>query len=111
MYSKRKFKVGDRAWRFDQMHRPEQFCPYCVDGIEGRFYTMVHYVGNHRAWELPVSFDKAERKGSAWYTDQERDDELWMRANRHSIASAVSMCRDIATLRQVAELICWKATK
>ena len=105
--SKRKFKVGDRAWQFQPYARTthDHFVPYRVRRIEGRSYIM----DRDNGYGLSVSFLKSERKGSEWCTDQEREDDIWMRANRHSIASAVSMCRDVTILRKIAELIGWKS--
>ena len=108
--SKRKFKVGDRAWMFDHSpwdFPPWDFAPYRVVRIEKRSYVMARE--GIQGDVLTVSFVQAERKGSLWHTDQEREGFIWMRKNRHHVTRLVSVCDDVTILRKIAELIGWKS--
>lgn len=114
-----KLKVGDDVYIFDENRRVypedkdglqyggpiyrEHFAPYRIVGTEGRSFVYAAITdGAVSSFTDKIGSAKAE---SVFHTADEVEDLCWINENRYRLSDEISKLRDVATLKQIAELI------
>jgi hypothetical protein len=117
--AKRKFEVGQRAWRFDENRRV-----YAPNGSGGPIFAK--HFAEHRVLEInshsyvigaidndgkvhasvpgKIGFQKAEKE---FLTDTEREDAIWLNEHRYRIVRKVEYTTG-ANFRKIAEIVGYK---
>lgn len=119
-------KVGSKIWQFDINRR---HYPTSRDGrqISGPIYER-HFEQREIAGETKQSWlvlpypsfsldmaTKVNKKtllsssrdstGNAWFTDETKNTVVWLHNNRIALANAITNCKNIYILKQVAHLL------
>lgn len=96
-------KVGDVLW-FESFWREWRF--RAITG-ETKLSWIVGEGWSEEKANKKTLLTAADRQGrkTRYYTAQQRDDKMWVDANRHRIESKVCGCSDRATLEKIEELL------
>lgn len=103
------FKVGDKVWTFDENRRI-----YVGSGIYGaKIIYAGHFVHEEivgetsRSWIVGRRKKKISKKKSEGiiFTDEQKDANIWMHDYRYKIIQMVEQCRNVDTLRKIAEIV------
>lgn len=116
-------RAGDRLWRFDINRRKydghgfsariiyaEHFTPHTITGETTRSWLIDDAFG-HSTKVSKSELREAGRNGFGgyqWFTDQGREDDIWLHEHRHKIIRMIDTA-DGTTLRKVAEVIGYTA--
>lgn len=99
-----KFKPGDRVWADIQHHngRHYELCEVVSAGAKVYKFRRMRPAARQGEGNKLRSVDEADR---LWQTEDEYAASVFLGTHPYRIAQAVQKCRDVATLRKVAELV------
>lgn len=101
-------KIGSTIWKFDQNRRV-----YEKNGRGGPIYRK-HWVEvkilreTTRSWVIDYWGSKVPKKGphpGYAFTQEELEDDIWVKDTRYEVVQAVESCKDANILRQIAALV------
>lgn len=97
-------KVGDTVWLFDGNRRVYEN-GNTAPTFEKHFYQEVIDGETSRSWLIRRSkFSKKDPLGSGIYTDEQKADKIWERANRYKIMDKIHWC-SIEKLKQIDNIL------
>ena len=103
-------KIGDTLWG-SEYGRQERWRSLPVTGETKQSWLLGHPNGHFKPVKVnkKTMIESVPNYGSIkWFTEQGKNDEEFRRKHAHRIGQAVAASRDIAVLKQIADLIGYK---